>query len=110
MLLLEQDMSANTLCVMGSIPIRVVIPGSSVGRATENPWVRIPLRSRSDSQVVKAKHQGCLIQKKSTTSLKNGEQKLKPALFARELFHDPLPWRGHGKANSQVITSRMMQI
>lgn len=36
MLLLEQDMSANTLCVMGSTPIRIVVSGSSVGQSNRN--------------------------------------------------------------------------
>jgi hypothetical protein len=36
MLLLEQDMSANNLWVMGSTPIQTKWPDSSVVRATEN--------------------------------------------------------------------------
>ena len=69
MLLLEQDVPANNLWVMGSTPIQANWSDSSVARATDNVAGSNPAPDLDwDSSDGRALHQGCSVRKKSTTS------------------------------------------
>ena len=69
MLLLEQDMPAKNLWVMGSTPIQTKWSDSSVVRATDNVAGSNPAPDHDwDSSDGRALHPGCSLSKKSTTS------------------------------------------